>query len=140
MAFGTFLKNDSMLKIDKGGRKEMSQEATAINQAKDDGTTARNGKNKDVEKWVDFTYILKVDPVGFPDRLEINGRENKQSRVIPRFWPGKVEGWSQGDYTGSWNSLWGGRSQDFQFELIEFQKRLLQHPRKEIKMATAHTI
>lgn len=38
------------------------------------------------EKWLDLGSIWKVEPKGFPDRLDMNG-EKEASRKIIRFWP-----------------------------------------------------
>lgn len=50
----------------------------------------------DVETCSKFRYILKVEPMGFANRLDVGGeRENDvESRMMPWVWSGQLEGWS----------------------------------------------
>lgn len=35
--------------------------------------------------WLDSRYILKVEPLGFADKLDMGVREKEESRMTPRY-------------------------------------------------------
>ena len=40
------------------------------------------------ENWAELRYILKIGPIGFPDRLEVGwGPEREREREMPRMTP-----------------------------------------------------
>lgn len=69
---------------EKCGSRTTSLEAPAVIQLRGDHGLDRSRDRGGCEKWLDFEYLLKAEPTGFADRLDVG--DEGRSRVED--WPG----------------------------------------------------
>lgn len=65
------------------GGNETSQDATAVAQVVDDNSN-QGGSSWHGEKWLDCGDILKVELVGLPDELDVEGKRKRGTNMTPR--------------------------------------------------------
>lgn len=77
-------------------------------------TDALTGRSHGPGKWSGSGGIWKVEPRGFPDRLDTGLRGKEPWRTL-RVWPGYLEGWSchQLRRSGLWVVQFTGEGQEF---------------------------
>jgi len=60
---------------------ELRCEVFSATQEIDDGVLG--GSSGGIEKWLDSLYILKIDPTGFPDRLDMMCEKKRKIKRDP---------------------------------------------------------
>lgn len=59
------------------GSRETSEEALALIQVRHGGDLDLGGNSEAGEKWLEYVYILKMEPTGLTNRLDV-GHERKK--------------------------------------------------------------